>query len=1344
MLNWFNNLKMKTKILIGNSVAMVLMALMALATFSNTDSLLETANWVEHTEEVIASGNKLTKLLIDMETGERGFLITGKPEFLEPYDQGMTSFFKELNATKKLVSDNPEQVHNLEEIEKIVHKWITSVAEPAIAKRKEIEEGAVDAEYLQELLGRGVGKGIMGKIRLVVKELENFFKKKKNYKAQILVVNIAKDMVDQETGERGFLVTGKEEFLEPFEAGKIALNKHMAELHELVDKNAYDTDLVKKNVGTLERLTKEWLKRAAEPANAARREMDKHPTSIKDVSELIAKKAGKKIMDRLRVLLGDFTSIEEELIKERQKKAEEVAQRTTLFILFGTLFAILLTLTISWLIAGSITRPLFRFVKVAKTIAGGDLSQHLQITSRDEIGVLAKAFEKMTTGLRKISQEQKDQNWLKSHLAEISGKVQGAANMKILAKTFLNEFTPHMGGGYGAFYIKKTENHKTFLELQGAYGYEKRKDIPNQFEFGESLVGQCAQGRKPILLSPVPPDYIKINSGLGQGTPLNIILHPVIFEGDLLGVIELASFKEFTVIQKALLEQLAAQLGIIMNSVFASMQTEELLKESQSLTEELESQQEELKASNEELEEKSEELQCQQEELKAANEELEEKAEELETQSAELRQSKDEVESAKSDVEEKARDLALASKYKSEFLANMSHELRTPLNSLLILAKNLASNEEGNLSESQIESAEVISGSGNDLLRLINDILDLSKVEAGKLDVHFEDFKISRIQDEIKKQFGPITKEKNIELKTIIENGLPQTVNTDKQRLLQILRNLLSNAIKFTSRGSVILKVHSPGSGVCFRTGGLNAENSIAFSVIDTGSGIPEEKQRAIFEAFQQADGSTSRRFGGTGLGLTISRGLASLLNGEIQLQSKEGEGSTFTLYHPLEQKSAQLNEKDPQESLPASGPTPIFEEKRKGAAHSMEPGKFLPDDREGLEKNDKSVLIIEDDIQFAKILIKLAGKKGYKCLAAGDGPSGLYLASKYSPSAVILDVRLPGLDGLSVLDQLKFNLETRHIPVHIISGYDARNASLRKGAIGFMSKPVTEEGIGEVLSKFDHLLKGESKSILVADDDEKERMSIEKLLKSQGVKIITAASGQEALKKIKTTKFDCVILDLGLPDLNGFEVLKKLDEDSELEMPPVIINTGKELSREEHEELEKYTANIVIKDVHSPERLVDEASLFLHSVESSLPSGQQQIIRMLHDSDKLLKDRKILLVDDDMRNTYALAKLLREKKMEVLKAGNGEKALEILDNEESIDLVIMDIMMPIMDGYEAMRRIRGMKKFKDLPIIALTAKAMPEDRAKCMEAGASDYLNKPVEIEKLISMIRVWLFDRK
>ncbi len=746
----------------------------------------------------------------------------------------------------------------------------------------------------------------------------------------------------------------------------------------------------------------------------------------------------------------------------------------------------------------------------------------------------------------------------------------------------------------------------------------------------------------------------------------------------------------------------------------------------------------ELEKSEEELKMQQEELKASNEEIEASNEELEEKTKALEEQNAQIQKQARELEKNQIMIEEKAREIERASKYKSEFLANMSHELRTPLNSLLILAKLLSANEDGNLTAEQVEEAKVIYNGGMELLGLINDILDLSKVEAGKLTVSPENTALTDIVDRIRQQFMPIAREKGLTFPITVSDGLPATLHTDAQRVEQILKNLLSNAFKFTEQGSVTLELRRPEKSEAQRSS-LDYGNAIAFSVIDTGVGIDPFKFNDIFEAFQQEDGSIDRHYGGTGLGLTIARKFAHMLGGEIHIASQKGEGSCFTLVLPVE---LDLSEIEQPQMAPSAADSPRVDMKVIPKTFVAE---FIADDRQSIGDKDRVLLIIEDDPAFAATLMKIARKRGYKCLVAGDGKSGLVLAYEQPVDAIILDLKLPDIDGLTVLDQLKHDLRTRHLPVHIISGREDGNViPLRKGAIGYLAKPVALEAIDGAFVRIEHLLKSEVKQVLVVEDDKKTQVAIQALLKKKDIQLTVAGLGADALRHMENTKFDCVILDLQLPDMTGFEWLEKIERSLGEVAPPVIVYTARELSEEENRRLSQYTGSIIIKGVKSPERLLDEVTLFLHSVESTLTSDQQEIIRMQHDPDKMLQGRTLLLVDDDLRNTFALSKLLKKHGMNIVIADNGQMALDKLENDQSIELIIMDIMMPVMDGYQAMREIRGRKSLAAIPIIALTARAMPEEQEKCIEAGANDYLTKPVNIDRLLTLLRVWLFRQE
>ncbi|VUD52720.1 Autoinducer 2 sensor kinase/phosphatase LuxQ [Thalassocella blandensis] len=973
-------------------------------------------------------------------------------------------------------------------------------------------------------------------------------------------------------------------------------------------------------------------------------------------------------------------------------------------------------------------------VRAANSIAEGDYAIEMPLRSEaDQLGI---ALNSMSENLKRISEENENEAWIKTGQANLNDSMRGEQDLSTLSKNVISYLTKYLGAQLGAlYYIEKRNKERPVLKLAGTYAFTKRKTLKTEFEVGESLVGQAAFEREPIVVTEVPKDYIVVSSSLGESTPTNILVQPFTIDGEVKGVVEIGSFRPFTDNQLELVRLVAENIAIAANSAQDREKMQELLEESQRQSEELLKQQEILKA--------------QSEELQAANENLESKTNDLEMQ-------KEDIQSSRLEVERKARELELASKYKSEFLANMSHELRTPLNSLLILAKELGKNARGNLDGEQVKDAQIIYEGGLDLLNLINDILDLSKVEAGKLQLHPETVDLTKFVGNIKSKFEPVAKDKKLEF--VIEfdrQGTPNQIITDSQRLEQIVKNLLSNAFKFTSDGEVKVAIFTPDYDVKFKNYGLTPGNVIGISVADTGIGIEAEKFNEIFEAFQQAEGGTSRKYGGTGLGLTISRELSRLLGGEIHVWSEHGNGSVFTIYLPLDlnkaailpkredlrpsvvsKKSKRLKSEVIDSGLPSA--TSVSTAK---TIQNVLPDDFVDDDRNSLTLEDKSLLIIEDDRKFAEIIKKIAKQHGYKVLVTDKGREGIELAMVYQPNGVILDIQLPDLDGVKVLDHLKFNLKTRHIPVHIVSVEDRKSETMGKGAIGFLTKPASKESLEEIVDALDAKQSSAIKKILVVEDNEKSLSSIERLLSNKQVEIVAARDGAIAESLLASQSFDCVILDLKLPDISGQELLKVLSAKELLNLTPVIIYTGKELSREEIKDLQQYTGSIVIKGASSPERLLDEVSLFIHSMESALSDEQRKMMKMLHDNEGMLANKKVLLADDDMRNTYALSKILNDAGMNVIIADNGAIALEKLQEHDDIDIVLMDIMMPVMDGYEAMTNIRKIEKYKQLPIISLTAKAMAEDKAKCLEAGANDYLIKPVNLEKLLSIIRVWLY---
>jgi CheY-like chemotaxis protein/signal transduction histidine kinase len=892
------------------------------------------------------------------------------------------------------------------------------------------------------------------------------------------------------------------------------------------------------------------------------------------------------------------------------------------------------------------------------------------------------------------------------------------------------------------------------MKLLGGYAYNKRKTLANEFRAGEGLVGQCTLEKESILVTNVPANYVHVSSGLGEAPPNNIVVLPVLFEGEVKAVIELSTFHTFSDTHLTFLDQLTESIGIVLNTIEANTRTEDLLLQSQSLAGELQSQQDELKKTNEQLEQQAESLReseellkSQQEELRQTNEELQEKAALLARQKAEVEAKNREVEEARGEMEEKAEQLALTSKYKSEFLANMSHELRTPLNSMLILSRQLAENGEENLSSKQVQFAETIHSSGSDLLSLINDILDLSKIESGMMGIEVSDVSIDDITAQLERSFHQLAQDKNLGFFVERSDNLSPTVLTDDKRLQQILMNLLSNAFKFTDQGNVVLKIAPAPKDEKYFLDSLNrAGEVVAFSVHDTGIGIPAEKQRIIFEAFQQADGTTSRKYGGTGLGLSISREIARLLGGEIRVTSTPNEGSTFTLYLPRNYVPARAiaspSSRKPRKALkeiePAWTPDETFDSE--GLALLSSDTAEILDDRNEIEDGDRTVLIVEDDINFARILLDLAHEKGFKGLVATMGNMALALAHKYSPAAITLDIRLPDRDGWTVLDRLKHDAKTRHIPVHIITVEEHRRRALRQGALTHLQKPVSNEDLTKTFDEINAFAERGARKLLVVEDDDVQRMSVVELIGNGDVNTTAVGTGQEALNMLEYEKFDCLVLDLKLPDMSGFELIEKLQTNGRSDLP-IIVYTGKELTRKEELHLKRVARSIIIKEADSPERLLAETALFLHRVEANLPEPKRRMIEQLSRKDPVLAGRKVLIVDDDVRNIFALTSALEGYNMNVVHAENGQEGLNLLKATPGIEAVLMDIMMPEMDGYEAISAIRQMEEFKQLPIIALTAKAMKADRDHCLEVGASDYISKPLDIDQLLSLLRVWLY---
>jgi len=1018
-------------------------------------------------------------------------------------------------------------------------------------------------------------------------------------------------------------------------------------------------------------------------------------------------------------------------------------------------------------LAGNLTTQVRAIKDVSAAVTQGDLTRQVTVDASGEVADLKDIVNQMIENLRVTTERNAQQDWLNSNLARISGLMQGQRDLNQVSRLIMSEVTPLVDAQHGAFFLSSGSTNgdngsaveDAELQLIASYGYKERKSLSNRFRIGESLVGQAALEAKPIMIRQAPDDYVQISSGLGEAAPNNIVVLPVLFEEQVMAVIELARFGNFSDVDQTFLEQLSETLGVVLNAIIANQRTEQLLEQSQELTrelqdrsEELQSQQEELRRSNAELEQQaqslkaSEELlQTQQEELRQTNEELQEKAALLSQQNRDIELQNREIELARQSLEEQAKELALTSKYKSEFLANMSHELRTPLNSLLILSKLLSDNPDRNLTDKQIEFARTIHQAGSDLLALISDILDLSKVEAGKMEVHAAPLPMADLRDYVERAFRSVAEEKGLTFSTALDAAAPQSIVTDEQRLQQVLRNLLSNAFKFTDNGEVDLSI-APGPE--------NTPYAVAFTVRDTGIGIPEDKLRLIFEAFQQADSGTSRRYGGTGLGLSISREIAQLLGGTIEVTSTPGEGSAFTLYLPAvveivpieeDDEPSFLSEPPPARPFMPSAALPAATERASDYAPQplqLDQGPLdvpiaggAPDDREELIAGDR-VLLVVCSAGEADAWTAAARGSGFKVLLAQGGPAAIGLAQEYGPDAVLLDLDAEG----RALEQLKTEPRTRHLPVLAVGDAGERQNALRAGAASFL--PRADE-LAPALAELVAFLDRPSRQVLVVEDDDDERNAVSELVGGEGVEVTAVATAEEAVDRLEAGRFDCIVLDLKLGGKaqSGFQLLEKVKSDERHRDVPVIIHTGKALTRREETRLQRYAESIVVKDAGSPERLLAETSLFLHRPESTLPEEDRRRLESMHQADSVLQGRTVLIVDDDVRNVFALTSALEARGMLVRFAENGREAIDQLKDDPEVDLVLMDVMMPEMDGYETTRAVRQMPQFEGLPIIALTAKAMKGDREKSIQSGASDYITKPVDVEQLLSLMRVWLY---
>ncbi|WP_410745699.1 response regulator [Clostridium neonatale] len=1150
-------------------------------------------------------------------------------------------------------------------------------------------------------------------------------------------------LLDMETGARGYVITGNESFLEPFNKGNSSYENHYDKLKQLTEDNSEQ----QQRLYNINNKYKEWVEWEKNIIIAKRKEVSSGKLKLEDLIAIVQSGYGKNMMDELRSILGDINNEEERLLQNRNADLIKMEKETRVIMLTGGALATIAAIIIASLSIRMIVNPVKVVTNTFREIAEGEvnLEARLMSNSEDEIGKMARYFNIFMTKLKELISENRNQSWLTTGRAELNEEMRGVREINTLSSRIITYICRYLNMQIGIFYVKMDSN--TF-KVFGSYSYNSSEGSPDEFNIGEGLVGQAALEDKIVLVQDVPADYMKIISGLGEAVPKNILIAPCMYHEEIECIIELGSFNQFTDVQLKFIEQVSENIATSINLTKAQTKMEVLLNKTLVQAEELQVQQEELRQNNEELEEQAKilkqsemNLQTQQEELRVSNEELEEQTKKLEQQKRDISENNKLLRKANHEIEGKAKELEIANKYKSEFLANMSHELRTPLNSIIVLSQ-LLENKKANepLTEKQLEYSKTIHSSGKNLLRLIDDILDLSKVESGKIDINFDQVNLAELAENTKSLFTPIILQKNIDFNIEIEDGLPEKIISDEQRLQQIINNLLSNAFKFTETGYVKMNICRPKEeDIKNYKIEENVNKLISIEIIDTGIGIPADKQTLIFEAFKQVDGTISRKYGGTGLGLSISRELARLLGGNIYLKSEEGKGSKFTLVFLDNDNMEQVKLNKEEYSGIDKNYRDNLEEK---IISENDINEFTKDEHDESKKEDeKLLLIIEDDEQFSTLLSELAYKKNYKVLIEKNSDEAIKLAEKYNPYAILLDSGLSDNSGLRVVDKLQ-NLEyTKNIPIHIISWKEDKNSyDKMKNLVWHIKKPYNLEELYNLFDKIETSLSNDSKKLLIVDEDKSQSNMIYNNLNERGFKITTLESGLDAYKLLKDEQFDCMILDLNLKDMNGIDLVNKLKEENLVNFP-ILIYTEGNITQEEEDKLNKYTESIIIKGNNSIDRLLDEVSLFFHSVDSNIDNKNFKNIKFSEEKENLLNNKNILIVDDDMRNVFSLTSALEEKGMNVVVGRNGSEGIKKLYEKNNIDLILMDVMMPEMDGYTAMKEIRKEKQFDNIPIIAITAKSMKEDRQKCIEAGSNDYLTKPVDINKLISLLKVWLY---
>lgn len=1119
-------------------------------------------------------------------------------------------------------------------------------------------------------------------------------------------------IIDAQTGVRGFLITGREDFLGAYTDSELQTNAYLEKLETLVSDNK-EQQITLKNLKPITNSFFRYLDR---------RVKEKRDNRIVMVADL---EKGKVLTDQIRVLLKRMESRELDLLKSRTDISRRYGVFTSILIISAAVIAILLSIVFFGRILNDYrermrlqleleekdreTAERIRFMSNLSTqISTGNYDIRIDDAESDALGNVAGSLNNMAQSLGETFAKLADNEWLQTGVAQLNNLMLGEKQVAELAQAVIEFLCHYTNSQTGVLYLLEDK----VLSFRAGYSHDSSQ-LRTVIQVGEGLSGQAVASGKMLDLQLPGTDSVKISYALGEAKPGHIIAVPLI-DGDAVGVVELATTTRYTPRELALFESVTSNIGISFRSAQNRRRIQELLEETQSQSEELQVQHSELESMNAELETQTEKLQASEEELRVQQEELQQTNEELNERSVLL-------EEQNLEIQKKSEALELSTRYKSEFLANMSHELRTPLNSILLLSRLLGENNEKNLSAEQVEFAQVIQSSGNGLLGLIDEILDLSKIEAGKMELEIMEIPMQDITSGIGSLFAQVAKEKNIAF-SIESKNAPLVIKTDRMRLEQILKNLISNAIKFTNEGSVTLTVSK----------NKNTDRMLSFAVKDTGIGIPKEQQPLVFEAFQQADGSTKRKYGGTGLGLSISRELARLLNGEISVESQPGKGSTFTLTIPI---SASLAGQPIREVVE---PAPIEAVANTQYISATIP-EAVPDDRNGIAAGDKTILIVEDDTNFAKALLEYTRDRGYKGIVSVRGDEAFNLAVNFKPLGILLDVQLPIKSGWEVMEELKSNAMTRHIPVHIMSSHKLRQESLLKGAVNFLDKPVAYEQIPEVFRRIEQIVSRESQKVLIIEDNSKHAEALSFFLDNNNIKSEISSDISDSIQTLQKEGVNCVILDMGVPDKQAYEMLESMKKEAALDNIPVIVFTGKSLSMNEEMKIKQYADSIIVKTAHSYQRMLDEVSLFLHIVEDK-KTGRRDLSKK--HLDNVLKDKTVLVVDDDVRNIYSLTKALELLQMKVITAIDGNEALDMLKEHPQTDVVLLDMMMPNLDGYETAKRIRKDKKLKHLPVIAVTAKAMTGDREKCINAGASDYITKPVDIDQLLSLLRVWLYN--